>query len=110
FAAPVDFTRGHPCEASRAAELLERGEVDAALVVAADAPENLPRDLPTVVVDARATATAEAARVAFATAADGVEVPGTVHRMDGVPLPLRAPVAAQRPSVEHVLAAIADRI
>ena len=31
---------------------------------------------------------------------------GTVHRMDGVPLPLRAPRAAERPSVEDVLAAI----
>jgi formylmethanofuran dehydrogenase subunit B len=110
FAAPVDFARGFPRAARRTAELLERGEVDAALVVGADAPENLPRDLPTVVVDARATATADAARVAFAPAADGIEVPGTVHRMDGVPLPLRAPLAAERPSVEDVLAAIADRL
>ena len=110
FAAPVDFARGFPREAPRAAELLERGEVDAALVVGADAPGNLPSDLPTVVVDARATATADAARVAFATAADGIAVPGTVHRMDGVPLPLRAPLAAERPSVEDVLAAIADRL
>ena len=108
FAAPVDFARGFPRPAQRAAELLERGEVDAALVVGA--LENLPRDLPTVVVDARATATAEAARVAFATAADGIEVPGTVHRMDGVPLPLRAPLAAERPSVEDVLATITDRL
>ena len=63
-----------------------------------------------MVVDARATATAEAARVAFATAADGIEVPGTVHRMDGVPLPLRTPLAAERPSVEDVLATITDRL
>ena len=61
-------------------------------------------------IDARATTTADAARVAFATAADGIEVAGTVHRMDGVPLPLRAPLAAERPSVEAVLAAIADRL
>ena len=60
-----------------------------------------------VVVDARATATAAAARVAFATAADGIEVAGTVHRMDGVPVPLRALLDAERPSVEEVLAAIA---
>ena len=70
----------------------------------------LPRDLPTVVIDALATAAADAARVAFAAAADGIEVPGTVHRMDGVPLPLRAPLATERPSVEAVLAAIADRL
>ena len=55
------------------------------------------RGLPTVVVDARATATSQAARVAFATAADGIEVAGTVHRMDGVPVPLRAPLAEGPP-------------
>jgi formylmethanofuran dehydrogenase subunit B len=116
FPAAVSFARGqpraNPSELSAAA-LLERGEVDAALVVASDPLEHLPpaaaarlRELPTVVVDARATATSQAARVAFATAADGIEVPGTVHRMDGVPVPLRAPLVGERPGVEDVLAAI----
>ena len=108
FAAPVDFARGFPREGLGAAELLERGEVDAALVVAADLPHV--GDLPTVVVDSRATATSESARVAFATAADGIEVPGTAHRMDGVPVPLRAPMATDRPAIEDVLAAIAERL
>jgi formylmethanofuran dehydrogenase subunit B len=120
FASAVSFARGDPRSNPGelgAAELLERGEVDAALVVASDPLEHLPaaaaerlRRLPTVAVDARATATSQAARVAFATAADGIEVPGTVHRMDGVPLPLSAPLATERPSVEDVLAAIADRV
>jgi len=119
FPAAVSFARGYPRanpgELSAAA-LLERGEVDAALVVASDPLEHLPaaaadrlRELPTVVVDARATATSQAARVAFAIAADGIEVPGTVHRMDGVPVPLRAPLAGERPGVEEVLAAIGSR-
>jgi formylmethanofuran dehydrogenase subunit B len=112
FAAPVDFARGFPREVPRAAELVERGDVDAALVIASDPLEELPalRELPLVVVDARATATAEAARVAFAPAADGIEVPGTAHRMDGVPVPLRAPLAGERPSVEDVLVAIQERL
>jgi formylmethanofuran dehydrogenase subunit B len=116
FPAAVSFARGHPREELGAAALLERGDVDAALVVASDPLAQLPaaaadrlRGLPMVVVDARATATSRAARVAFATAADGIEVPGTVHRMDGVPIPLRAPLAAERPSVEDVLAAIGGR-
>jgi formylmethanofuran dehydrogenase subunit B len=108
FAGAVDFARGFPREGLGAAELLERGDVDAALVVAADLPRV--RELPTVVVDARATATSEAARVAFATAADGVEVRGTAHRMDGVPVPLRAPLTTDRPGIEDVLAAIAERL
>jgi formylmethanofuran dehydrogenase subunit B len=116
FPAAVSFARGHPREELGAAALLERGEVDAALVVAADPLERLPmlRELPLVVVDARATATSQAARVAFATAPDGIEVPGTVHRMDGVPVPLRAPLAAELGraglSIEDVLAAIAGRL
>jgi formylmethanofuran dehydrogenase subunit B len=120
FASAVSFARGHPRadpgELSSAA-LLARGEIDAALVVASDPLEHLPRaaadrlrELPAVVVDARATATSRAARVAFATAADGIEVPGTVHRMDGVPVPLRAPSTGERPSIEDVLAAIEGRL
>jgi formylmethanofuran dehydrogenase subunit B len=120
FPAAVSFARGHPRAGPgelSAAALLERGEVDAALVVASDPLEHLSpaaaarlRELPAVVVDARATATSQAARVAFAAAADGVEVPGTVHRMDGVPVPLRAPLTADRPSVEDVLGAIGARL
>jgi len=110
FPAAVSFARGYPRANPRelsAAELLERGEVDAALVIAADPPPGL-RELPTIFVGA--TATAAAARVAFATAADGIEVAGTVHRMDGVPVPLRPPLAAERPSVEDILSEIARRV
>ena len=120
FPAAVSFARGHPRAGPgelSAATLLERGEVDAALVVASDPLEHLSpaaaarlRELPAVVVDARATATSRAARVAFAAAADGIEVPGTVHRMDGVPVPLRAPLSGERPAVEDVLAAIGARV
>jgi formylmethanofuran dehydrogenase subunit B len=123
FPSAVSFARGYPRanpgELSGAA-LLERGEVDAALVVASDPLAHLPpaaaqrlRELPTVVVDARATTTSKAARVAFATAADGIERAGTVHRMDGVPVPLRAPLAGERGragSMGDVLAAIVGRL
>jgi formylmethanofuran dehydrogenase subunit B len=115
FPAAVSLARGHPRANPRelsAAALLERGEVDAALVVASDALEQLPglRELPMVVVDARATETARAARVAFATAVEGIEVAGTAHRMDGVPVPLRALLGSDRPAVADVLAAIAERL
>ena len=39
---------------------------------------------------------------------DGIEVAGTAHRMDGVPVPLRAPRETDRPSIEDVLAAVAS--
>jgi formylmethanofuran dehydrogenase subunit B len=116
----VGFAGGHPRSEPgglSAVAVLERGEVDAALVVGSDPLEHLPaaaaerlRAIPLVTVDARATATAEAAHVAFATAAAGVHRPGVVHRLDGVPVPLRAPLASQRPSDADVVAAIAGRL
>jgi formylmethanofuran dehydrogenase subunit B len=120
YSAAVSFARGHP--RSRHGEfsavgLLARGEPDAALVVGFDALRHLPapaadhlRRIPTIVVDPRATETAAAARVAFATAAGGVQREGTAHRMDGVPVTLRAPLASERVGDEEVLAAIEARI
>jgi formylmethanofuran dehydrogenase subunit B len=120
YPAAVSFARGHP--RSRAGEfsavaLLERGEPDAALIVGFDAALDLPqraaenlRRIPTVVLDPRATETAAAARVAFATAAAGVQREGTSHRMDGVPVPLRAPLASERMGDADVLAAIQARL
>ena len=68
------------------------------------------RAIPVVSVDARDTTTADAARVAFTTAAAGVHRPGVVHRLDGVPVPLRALLPSSRPSDEEVLGAIAGRL
>lgn len=116
YPAAVSFARGHPRARPgefSAAGLLERGEPDAALIVGFDALRRLPpratdhlRRIPMVVVDPRATETASAARVAFATAAAGVQREGTAHRMDGVPVPLRAPLASERAGDGEVLAAI----
>jgi formylmethanofuran dehydrogenase subunit B len=120
YPAAVSFARGHPRSRPgefSAAGLLERGETDAALIVGFDALRHLPsrsadhlRGIPTIVVDPRATDTAAAARVAFATAAAGVHREGTVHRMDGVPVTLRAPLASERPGDGEVLAAIEARV
>ncbi len=120
YPAGVSFARGHPRAHPgefSAAGLLERGEPDAALIVGFDALRRLPpraadhlRRIPMVVVEPRATETASAARVAFATAAAGVQREGTAHRMDGVPVSLRAPLASDRVGDGEVLAAIQARI
>jgi formylmethanofuran dehydrogenase subunit B len=116
YPAAVSFARGHPRARPgefSAAGLLERGEPDAALIVGFDALRRLPpraadhlRRILMVVIDPRATETAAAARVAFATAAAGVQREGTAHRMDGVPVTLRAPLASERAGDTEVLAAI----
>jgi formylmethanofuran dehydrogenase subunit B len=120
YPAAVSFARGHPRSRSgefSATGLLERGEPDAALVVGFDALRQLSpraadnlRRIPIVVVDPRATETASAARVAFAPGAAGVHRDGTAHRMDGVPVTLRAPLASERVGDGDVLAAIQARI
>jgi formylmethanofuran dehydrogenase subunit B len=119
YPAAVGFATGHPRASGElaGAAVLARGDADAALVVGSDPLEHLPppaaerlRAIPVVSVDARATATADAARVAFTTGAAGVHRPGVVHRLDGVPVPLRAVLTSSRPSDEEVLAAIAERI
>ena len=86
-----------------------RRRLRSARASAAAAAERL-RAIPVVSVDARDTTTAAAARVAFTTAAAGVHRAGVVHRLDGVPVPLRALLASSRPSDEEVLAAIARRL
>jgi formylmethanofuran dehydrogenase subunit B len=120
YPSAVSFARGHPRAQPgefSAAGLLERGEADAALIVGFDALAQFPpraadhlRRIPTIVVDPRATDTAAIASVAFVTAAGGVHREGTAHRMDGVPVPLRAPLASARAGDEQVLAAIAARV
>ena len=114
YPSAVSFAGGHPRSNPgelSAAAVLERGDADAALVVGSDPLEHLPppaaerlRAIPVVSVDALDTATADAARVAFTTAAPGVHRPGVVHRLDGVPVPLRALLESSRPSDEEVLA------
>jgi len=98
-------------------DLLARGEADAALIVSADPAANLPqaaidhlRRIPTVVLDPALSATARIARVAITTAMYGINVAGTVYRMDDVPIRLRPALPSRYPSDEEVLRAIARRI
>ena len=120
YPSAVSFARGHPRarrEEFSAAAVLGRRETDAALLVGAGTLGHLPpaaadhlRRIPTIVVGPRATENTGVARVALATAASGVHREGTVHRMDGVPLPLRAPLASPLDGDAEVLTAIAARV
>lgn len=109
----VDYSRGYPRynpgEFS-AAGLLERGDNDAALVVAADPATSLPsaavehlRRIPVVLLDPQVSATSALARVQIFTAPTGLQVGGTAYRMDKVPLPLKPLAPPTAPSDEEVL-------
>ena len=100
-----------------ASELLERGDVDAALVVGADPFSYLPaqaiavlKNLPTVVLAPRLNESAKAATVFFPTATYGIGAKGTMFRMDRIPLRVRQVVDSSLPTDEAVLLQLLSRL
>ena len=112
----VDLGLGHPRHLPGEATLVDRlwdGEVDAVLIVADDPAGGLPADalallaeVPSIVIAPGSTARGQAASVAIDVARPGLEVGGTVTRVDGVMLPLRAAIDSGLPSGRDVLDAI----
>ncbi len=98
-------------------DTLARGEADAALIVASDpmgnfsqpARDHLAR-IPYIALDPKETATVKHAAVSFCTATYGINVPGTVYRMDDVPIPLRPAFESSFPSDQTVLSGIEKRV
>ena len=116
----VDLSRGHPRynpgEFSTV-DLLVRGDTDAALVLGADPGATMPQPAidhlartPTIVLDPKVTHTSRLARVHITTAATGVSAPGTVYRMDEVPLPLRPALQSPYPTDEEVVRRIRQAV
>jgi formylmethanofuran dehydrogenase subunit B len=113
YAFGVDFSRGYPRSNPgefSAVDMLARGDNDATLVVGADPGATMPQAaidhlgrVPTIVLDPKITHTSRLARVHITTAATGVSAAGTVHRMDGVPLPLRPALRSPYPTDEEVV-------
>lgn len=116
----VDFGRGYPRSLARetsSVAMLERGEADAALIVAADANAFLPEStraqlarIPRIVIAPGATAMPNAPTVALSCATFGIDAAGTVMRTDGIVLPLRPPLPARFPSDRQWLEAIAIQL
>ena len=116
----VNFSRGYPRfnpGEFTTVDLLCRHEADAALIIASDPASNFPRAaverlkrIPLVVLDPKETETSRIARVAFTTAPYGISVPGTVYRMDDVPITLRPAFESPYPSDQEILTAIRMRL
>jgi formylmethanofuran dehydrogenase subunit B len=120
FPAAISFAKGHPDylpgEAS-AQTLLERGEVDAALIIGADPAAHLSAAarahlgaIPCIVIDDRFSETARSAQVVIFTARFGIETAGNVFRSDGVALPLKSAVASPLPQAESLLGQLCKRV
>ena len=116
----VSLARGYPRfnpGEFTTSDLLARREADAALIIASDPMSNFSqpaRDhlakIDSVVLDPKQSDTAQAATVAFTTATYGINVPGTVYRMDDVPIPLRPAFESPYRSDYEILKAIEKRI
>jgi len=99
YAYAVDFRRGYPRYnpgETSATDLLERGDVDAALIVASDPIAHFPAkaarnlaSIPVITLDPKWSATALISEVVIPTAMAGIECEGTAYRMDKVPIRLK---------------------
>jgi formylmethanofuran dehydrogenase subunit B len=103
------YPRFNPGEFSTV-DLLVRGDNDAALILGADPGATMPQpgidhlaSIPTIVLDPKVTHTSRLARVHITTAPTGISAPGTVYRMDEIPLPLRPALKSPYPTDEEVL-------
>src|SRR5262245_15690786 len=103
------YPRFNPGEFSTV-DLLVRGDCDAALILGADPGATMPQPgidhlarIPTIVLDPKVTHTSRLARVHITTAATGISAPGTVYRMDEIPLPLRPALKSPYPTDEDVV-------
>jgi len=103
------YPRFNPGEYS-SVDLLLRGDNDAALILGADPGATMPQPaidhlarIPTIVLDPKVTDTSQLARVHITTAATGISAPGTVYRMDEIPLPLRTALKSPYPTDEEVV-------
>ena len=109
----VNFSRNYPRfnpGEFTMVDVLSRGEADAALIIASDPFANLPdivrnrlRQIPTIALDTHESETTCIATVAIITSTAGINVDGTVYRMDNIPLPLSKLIPSQYPSDEEVL-------
>jgi formylmethanofuran dehydrogenase subunit B len=115
----VDFSRGYPRYnpgETTANELLERGEVDACLLMGAETVEFFSdraldrlRSIPVIQLDYPGAGSPVAPTVRITTAVHGIDAGGTIYRMDNVPMSLRKLRQTSLPTDEFVLDAIRQR-
>jgi len=116
----VNMSRGYPRfnpgEFS-VADLLGRGEIDAALIIAADAIGNFPakaaqhvQSIPLIAVDPKESETTKVAKVVIPVAQAAVAAPGVAYRMDHIPLPMKKVVDSPYPSDRELLDRLIARV
>jgi len=112
----VNLSRGYPRYSPgefSADDLLERGEADLCLLVGDESVPKLSPNaqchletIPTILLDYPTVRNDFQPQIRFTTAVYGVHLPGTVYRMDEVPIPLRQILETHYPSDAEVLGRI----
>jgi len=120
FPFAVNLARGYPRYNPgeyTANDLLERGEIDACVLVGSEACLDLsPRarqaieQMPTIALDYPNVRPPFEATVQITTAIYGIHVPGTAYRMDEVPIPLRSLLASNLPTDEEAICNVSDQL
>lgn len=112
----VNLSRGYPRYNPgefTANEMLERGEVDACLMVGGESVPQLSararahlKRIPTILLDHPTVESHFEPAIQITTSVYGIHLPGTAYRMDEIPIPLRQILPNHYPSDEDVLKAI----
>jgi formylmethanofuran dehydrogenase subunit B len=120
FPFAVNFATGYPRfdpQKYATEGLLERGEVDACVLVGSQAVQTLSqaaqanlKKIPTISLDYPNADPGLSATMQFTTAIYGIHVAGTAYRMDGISIPLRKLLPTEYPSDDEVLDRIAARL
>lgn len=116
----VNLSRGYPRYSPgefSVVDLLVRGEVDAALIIATDPGAHLPKaavrhlqSIPTIVLEPHENLTTPWANVVIPVAPAGVGAAGTFYRMDNVALSVKKLVDFPYPSDVDLVRSIKERI
>jgi formylmethanofuran dehydrogenase subunit B len=99
------------------ADLLAHQEVDAALIIAADAIGNFPapmaeylKSIPMIAIDPKESETTKAATVVIPAAQAGIAAGGMAYRMDHIPLVMKKVVDSPYPSDREILERIIAKV
>lgn len=110
------YPRFNPGEYTTSDTLANR-EADCAMIIACDPMANFSQparehlaSIPYIALDTKITPSTRAAKIAFSVATYGINAPGTVYRMDDVPIPLRPACDSPHPSDYEVLQQIERRV
>jgi formylmethanofuran dehydrogenase subunit B len=106
YALSVDLASGHPQLVTAPGPLAAGEGVDVSLCIEGN-PGELPAGVTRIALGSLPVADVE---VSIRTAPAGVAAAGTVHRLDGVPLALQAPLPAEAPTAAELLARLLSEV